>query len=125
MTISRPPPKRSAMPLRLGAVLLLAALAVGFVAGRFATRPRGGSLSINGTVPKRTEVLLDGKKLTFAEGVPMPVPVGAHTLTIASPRTGKREVPFNVRPGEHVVFLNSPRGVSPSASGQAIDDDGP
>lgn len=128
-TVSRPPasvraPARARGGLStalLAVALLLGALVMGFVAGRATSRPRGGSLAISGALPKRTEVLLDGKKLTFADGVPLPVSPGQHTLTLSSARAGKREIPFSVRPGEHVVIVSPAR----AAGTPGPDDDGP
>jgi len=106
--------------LVVAVLLTLLALAIGFVSGRFSARTRGGSLSISGPLPRRTEVLLDSKKLTFAEGTPLPVPAGSHTLTLVSAKGARRDIPFTVRPGEHFVFLPTQRAPGSTAP---LDDD--
>jgi len=111
------------LPALLGALLLVTALVTGFVSGRFTSRPRGSSFAITGSLPRRTEVFLDGKKLTIADGVPMQVPPGAHTVSLVSKAT-KRDIPFSVRAGEHVVILAPPRA-SAAPGAPASDDDGP
>ncbi len=117
-------PRGSALAIFLAAVVLAGALVAGFVAGRITSRGRGTSFAITGTLPKRTEVFLDGKKLTIADGVPMPVPPGAHTITLLSVKAGRREIPFSVRAGEHIVIVSPSR--TPAAPGSsAPDDDGP
>ena len=100
------------------ALAAVVALLIGFVSGRFAARAnRGASFAIVGALPKRAELYLDTKKLTVADGVPMPIPAGSHTITIALPKNQKREIPFTARPGEHVVI------VSPLGKSTAPDDD--
>lgn len=103
------------------ALMVVIALAVGFVSGRIALRGArgGGSFAIAGPLPKRAEVLLDNKKLTIADGVPMPVPAGSHTITISTPKNPKREIPFNVSHGEHVVI------VSPLKANGQVEEEGP
>ena len=99
-------------------IAALLALAIGFFAGRVSTRPRGSSFAITGPLPKRAEVYLDGKKLTIADGVPLPVAPGAHTITVLGARSSRREIPFQVRGGEHVVVVYTAR-----AGGAAAPDD--
>ena len=100
------------------ALAAVVALLIGFVSGRFAARAnRGASFAIVGALPKRAELYLDTKKLTVADGVPMPIPAGSHTITIALPKNQKREIPFTAHPGEHVVI------VSPLGKGASSDDD--
>jgi len=116
------PRPRGAAPGRAwqaAAVAAVVALLIGFVSGRFSSRVnRGGaSFAIVGALPKRAELFLDTKKLTVADGVPMPIPAGSHTITIALPKNQKREIPFTAHPGEHVVI------VSPLGKGAAPDDD--
>ncbi len=115
--VARPPPGPRAW--RAAALAAVVALGIGFVSGRVSSRVgRGGaSFAISGALPKRAELFLDTKKLTIADGVPMPVPAGSHTLTIATPKNPKRDIPFTVRSGEHVVI------VSPLKPGAAPEDD--
>ncbi|MEZ4293571.1 MAG: hypothetical protein R3B70_01245 [Polyangiaceae bacterium] len=112
---SKPPPTLRMRTVRTTALIAIAvvlfAIGLGFVGGRFVMRPRGAQFAISGALPKRTEVLLDGKKLTFADSTPMPVPPGNHTLSLHSPKS-KREIPFFVRPGETVVIVAPQRGSS-------------
>ena len=115
-------PARSRAPVVLVAMIAaLVALAIGLLLGRASTRPRGGSFSITGPLPKRAELYLDGKKLTIADGVPMPVSPGGHTITIVTAKLARREIPFQVRGGEQVVILYTAR----AAGSSGPDDDPP
>ncbi|MFO0587208.1 MAG: protein kinase [Polyangiaceae bacterium] len=116
-TVARPPRGPKAWQLAVAAAC--AALVIGFFSGRFSRSAAhgGASFALSGPLPKRAEVLLDGKKLTVADGVPMPIPPGAHTLTIASPKQSKREVPFTARPGEHVVIVSPLKSAQPDEPG--------
>jgi serine/threonine-protein kinase len=80
-------------------------LATGFLVGRFA--PRGGqtSLAIEGPLPRRAQVELDGRALMVSEGAKMPIAAGRHVLAITQPRGEKREYTFTVRPGEQFVLM--------------------
>ncbi|MBK8255109.1 MAG: serine/threonine protein kinase [Polyangiaceae bacterium] len=106
---SRPPPtlrtRSSAPAIVIALVFVVAALGVGFFVGRFSQRGRGPSFSIDGNVSKRTDVYLDGRKLTFADGVAMPVSPGSHALTLVTQKGARREIPFAVKPGEHLVLV--------------------
>lgn len=102
---------RRRTPLGLILAVAFGAIVIGFISGRFSLRgARGSSFAVQGALPKRAELFLDNKKLTIADGVPLPVPAGTHTLVISTPKNGKRDVPFSVRPGEHVVILTGARG---------------
>ena len=107
---------RSPGSLGSRAVLVLAAiglLAIGVIAGRITSRPRPGpaSTGIAGSLPRRTQVELNGQALIVPEGGKMPISPGRHTLTITLPRSERREYTFTVNPGEQVIFVPAPRNI--------------
>lgn len=106
------PSKKVALRTWVVALIILTAASSGFLVGHFVLRGPA-TIVVNGTIPKRAEVYLDGNKLTIAEGVPMAVKPGSHTLTVIHKST-KREFPFSVQRGQQVVLLGQQR---PNAAG--------
>lgn len=86
-------------------LLVLIGLAVSAAAGRFSARRRDGAVSLAGSLPRRTQIELDGRPASRLADNPMPLEPGRHTVVISLPKGERREYPFNVRPGEHVVLL--------------------
>lgn len=107
-----PPPPRSAGALGSRVIVVLAAiglLAIGIVVGRVTSRPGPASIAIAGSLPRRTQVELNGQPLMVQEGGKMPITPGRHSLAITLPRGERREYTFTVSPGEQVVFVPAPR----------------
>jgi len=101
---------RTSSPLGSRAVVVLAAiglLAIGILLGRFTSRGGPASLAIMGSLPRRTQVELNGQPLMVQEGGKMPITPGRHTLAITLPRGERREYIITVSPGEQVVFVPS------------------
>jgi serine/threonine protein kinase len=86
-------------------LLVLIGLAVSAAAGRLSARRRDGAVSIAGSLPRRTQIELDGRPAPRLADSPAPLEPGRHTVVISLPKGERREYPFNVRPGEHVVLL--------------------
>ncbi len=89
-------------------VALLAALVgaalVGFLVGRRATASRTATIQLPVATP-RAEILLDGRTLIITDpSRPIPIAPGTHTLSL-SVRKREKDLEFNVKAGENVVFV--------------------
>jgi hypothetical protein len=96
---------------RVVAFVLIALLmgAAGAVAGRVSARARPTTVSLVGSLPRRSQIELDGRTVTRLDA-PIPVEPGRHVLTIAAPKGEKREYTFTVRSGEQVILIPFGRG---------------
>lgn len=89
----------------LALFLLAFVIALGsFFVGRFTGRARQSSVSYGGTLAKRTQLELDGRRIDKASG-PIPIDPGRHTVLLTTGKGDKREIVFNARPGEQVVLF--------------------
>jgi serine/threonine-protein kinase len=119
-----PPPERAAQPNErarapsswrtLLIAVAIGAAALGVVVGRVSARAREGAISFSGALPRRAHVELDGKVMpTPIDGSPVPVAPGRHKLMVKI-KGEPREYSFEVRPGEHLVFVPVTKLVAPT-----------
>ncbi|MBI5534364.1 MAG: serine/threonine protein kinase [Deltaproteobacteria bacterium] len=87
-------------------VSVILALGLGAVIGRMTGRAQGGSIMLMGTLPRKAEVLIDGRVVKVpADGTPIPLSVGKHTVSVVSPKGERRDFPVAIRPGERIVVV--------------------
>jgi serine/threonine-protein kinase len=121
VTAPPPPAPANTAPSRWITLALAAALIfllggiTGRITGRLSARSQPGSLSLGFTLPRRAQLELDGKKVSYPVDGALPVAPGPHTLAIVLPKGAPREYTFLVGPNEHIVLT------PPSRRGGAAD----
>ena len=85
----------------LGVVLV----AGGIVVGRFSSRSHAGALSVGPGLPRGVKLELDGRPFAPPiDGTPVGLSPGHHALVLAR-NSERRELPLQVRAGEHLVLV--------------------